>query len=209
MTQRLAWFARYWRALAGAALGGALFAVLGLSLFSSASKSPREFPEELRGEPDLYMRDALITEFDADGSMKYQLASQQIRHFEIDQLTRLTNPKLSLYNPTQPPWQISSEHGYIRETQSFQAREEVVFLRENVELKQVYADGRHLRLRSPALYLYPEREFAETDQDVMIDTDVGRTKAVGLKGDLQRGSLNLFSSAAQRVHTIVLPNQFK
>ena len=209
MTQASAWFARHWRALAGIVAGGIVLAILGLSLFSSSSNPARALPDELRGEPDLYMRDALITEFEADGSMKYQLASQQIRHFESDQLTRLTTPDLALYHPTQPPWEISSKHGYIRETRSRQSSDELVFLRENVELKQVYTDGRHLRLRSPALYLYPDRQYAETDQDVMIDTDVGRTKAVGLQGDLQRGSLNLFSSTAQRVHTIILPNQFK
>ena len=64
-------------------------------------------------------------------------------------------------------------------------------------------------MRTPALYLYPDRQYAETDQDVIIDTDVGRTKAVGLQGDLQQGLLNLFSSADQRVHTIVLLGQFK
>lgn len=193
----------------GIAATVSLVAIIGFVLLAGPTRAPRDLPDALRGEPDVYMRDAVITQFEASGQMKYQLASKQIRHFEADQLTRLAAPDLSLYNATQPPWEISSEHGYIRQTATTAPSEEVVFLRENVELKQSYADGRHLRMRSPALYLYPDREYAETDQDVMIDTDVGRTKAVGLKGDLQRGSLNLFSSATQRVHTVVLPDQFK
>lgn len=198
-----------WQSVVGAASGIGLLAVVVIALLSDSPQAIRELPEALRGEPDLYMRDALITQFEASGEMKYQLASRQIRHFDAEQLTRLNEPDLSLYNPTQPPWLVSSDHGYIRQAASAQTAEEVVFLRENVELRQVYDDGRRIRLRSPALYLYPDRQYAETDQDVIIDTDVGRTKAVGLEGDLQRGLLYLFSSNRQRVHTIVLPGQFK
>jgi lipopolysaccharide export system protein LptC len=191
---------------------GSAAALLGALLFATQSGSitpTRDLPEALIGEPDLYMRDAVITQFEDTGRMKYQLASLQIRHFEDDQLTRLAAPDLSLYNPPQPPWRVTSDHGCIRQAKEQQPSGEVVFLRENVELHQQYPDGRHLRMRSPALYLYPDRQYAETDQAVMIDTDVGRTRAVGLKGDLQRGLLNLFSSGDQRVHTIILQGQFK
>jgi hypothetical protein len=43
----------------------------------------------------------------------------------------------------------------------------------------------------------------------MIDTDVGRTKAAGLQGELQQGLFRLFSSERERVHTIVLRPQFR
>ena len=208
MAPRLA-ITPHWRPIAGVAVAIALVATLLFATLADSPQPARDLPEALIGEPDLYMRDAVITQFADTGNMKYQLASKQLRHFETDQLTRLAAPDLLLYNPTQPPWEISSDHGYIRQAKPTQSSTEVVFLRENVELRQNYGDGRHIRLRSPALYLYPDRQYAETDQDVIIDTDVGRTKAVGLKGDLQRGLLNLFSSSRQRVHTIVLPSQFK
>jgi lipopolysaccharide export system protein LptC len=171
---------------------------------------PAELPEELADEPDLYMENAIITQYQPTGEMKYQLASYQIRHFERDNLTRLAAPTLTLHNTTQPPWQVESDHGYIRRRANPDgAPEEVVYLRKDVALEQRYADGRRLRLESPSLYIFPDREYAETAQNVMIDTDVGRTTAVGLRGDLQRGLLKLSSSAQQRVHTIVLPGQFK
>ena len=66
-----------------------------------------------------------------------------------------------------------------------------------------------MTIRSPAFYIYPERQYAETDEDVMIDTEVGRTSAHGMEGDLARGLLKLFSNTDARVHTIVLPDQFK
>lgn len=167
-------------------------------------------PPELADEPDLYMEDATITQYQKDGSLKYQLISAEIRHFEADHLTRLKAPFLKLHNPGKPPWNVSSAHGYIRKRAlPSGATEEVVFLRENVLLEQRYEAGQHVKLTCSSMYLYPDRQYAETDQDVMIDTEVGRTQAIGMQGDLQRGLLNLFSKSDQRVHTIVLPEQFR
>jgi LPS export ABC transporter protein LptC len=171
---------------------------------------PLELPAELLGEPDLYMEDAIITQYQPDGTMKYQLASHQIRHFERDNLTRLTAPRLTLHSQTQPPWTVESDHGYVRRrTNHLGDSEETVFLRRNVKLEQRYDDGRHLRLESPSLYIFPDAQYAETDQNVIVDSDISRTMGVGLQGNLQHGVLKLFSSEQQRVHTIVLPEQFK
>lgn len=171
---------------------------------------PVELPEELAGEPDLYMEDVIITQYRPNGRMKYQLASHQIRHFERDNLTRLAAPRLTLHNETQPPWKIESDHGYIRHrTNPAGVSEEVVFLRRNVKLEQRYDDGRRLRLECPSLYIFPDRQYAETQQNVIVDSDISRTTGVGFQGDLQHGVLKLFSSARQRVHTIFLPEQFK
>ena len=191
--------------------------IAGIVLLSdpfAPERAPTELPDELADEPDLYMEDAIITQYQPSGKVKYKLACETIRHFDRDNLTRLAAPRLTLHNETQPPWQIDSDHGYIRRLGGGNGApnggpEEVVYLREDVVLEQRYADGRHLRLESPSLYIFPDREYAETEQNVMIDTDVGRTTAVGLRGDLQRGLLKLSSSPQQRVHTIVLPAQFK
>jgi hypothetical protein len=43
----------------------------------------------------------------------------------------------------------------------------------------------------------------------MITTHAGRTRAVGLQGNLDQGLLKLFSNDEQRVHTVILADQFK
>ena len=59
------------------------------------------------------------------------------------------------------------------------------------------------------MFYYPDRQYAETSRNVMITTDVGRTKAAGLQGELQQGLIRLFSNERERVHTIVLRSQFR
>ena len=105
---------------------------------------------------------------------------------------------------------MTARRGAIRNAEQLEGQpEETVFLEEDVRMEQRYSDGRAFELRTPSVTVYPHREYAETDRDVMITTHAGRTYAVGLKGDLDRGLLELFSDVDQRVHTIVLPDQFK
>lgn len=160
-------------------------------------------------DPDLYMRNAVISQFQHDGALKYELTSKQIRHFEDVGLTRLTAPDLHMQQTRNPPWSARADRGEIRLEAGLKgAREEVVHLRENVYLEQTRGE-RFISLTSDELFIYPDRQYAETDRAVMIDSNAGRTKAVGLTADLGRSVLNLASSETQRVHTIVLPHQFK
>lgn len=200
-SRRLAWLVTGAFVLAGS--------IMLIDPFTDTTQSPPP-SQEFVDEPDLYMEDAVITQYRPAGDIKYKLAADQIRRFENDNLTRLVEPRLQLYRDVQPPWVVASRHGYVRNRPNAAGTpEEVVFLRENVVLSRHYDDGRHLRLQTPSLHVFPDRHYAETDQNVMIDTDVGRTTAVGLKGDLQRELLFLSSTARERVHTIVLPGQFK
>jgi len=170
----------------------------------------REVPLDLQDAPDLVMTGAEIHQYRESGSLHYLLNAQEIRYFERDELTRLTAPNLILYATDKEPWQVTAEFGYLRRASTGSGEEEeVVFLRKNVNLQQRGKDGNYVSLSAPSLYLYPGREYAETEHDVIIDSRIGRTLAVGLQGDLRGGLLRLFSQENRPVHTILLPDQFK
>lgn len=198
--------------LIGAVFGSSL--VLGAVLFfqptlrEEEGARPEPAPSE---EPDLLIEDAVIRQYRQTGSLRYLLRSPLIEHFESDTLTFLTEPDLMLYDAKEePPWQITARRGVIRNaSQRNQAGNEEVELSEDVQMLRVFEDGRRYDLRTPSITIYPNREYAETDQNVMITTHAGRTKAVGLQGSLDTGLLKMFSSDEQRVHTIILPHQFK
>lgn len=161
------------------------------------------------GEPDLYMEDAVVTQYQGDGSLKYELASTRIRHFKDRNLTQLDDPDLQMHQTDNPPWTARADEGEIRyQATEEDVQEEVFYLHQNVFLEQARGE-RFISLRSDDLTIYPDRRYAETDQAVMIDTNAGRTKAVGLAADLERSVLKLSSNETQRVHSIVLPFQFK
>ncbi len=196
-------------------IAGFVSAFLGVALLAYYLLGRDSEPEEpvqtvIMTEPDVYGVDVLFNQLRPDGTLHYRLKAQEIRQFEKDELTRMTLPQLHLVSPEQPPWDITSQHGYIRKRTDPQGRpEDVVYLREEVLMTQTHTQRGPIFVRSNVFYIYPDRQFAETDQDVMIDTEVGRTKAAGMHVDLESGLLTLSSTGTQRVHTIVLPEQFK
>jgi lipopolysaccharide export system protein LptC len=195
-------------------LGGFAAAFVFVIAFLNPNEvEPTPLPPELHGEPDVYMEDSVITQFNEDGNIRYRLASAEITYFETDNLTDLEEPVLDLHQPPpNPPWNASAMRGSITQRlNDADVLEEQLFLHENVVLKRGFDidDQRHIMMKTSALYIYPERQFAETDQAVIIETASALTKAVGFQGDLERGWMKLSSTAAQRVHIIVLPHQFK
>lgn len=182
--------------------------------------------------PDVYGEDVTVDQFHPDGSLHYRLAADSIRQYQSERLTRMVEPDLHLRSINQPPWDIDSRSGFIRtDTSDAGTDEDIVYLQDDVTLVQDHPNSGLLTLKSSRFYIYPERQFAHTDQGVIIDSEVGRTTAAGLDANLANGQLHLKSSLSmareasakstsnrpepsednreQRVRTIVLPEQFK
>lgn len=162
-------------------------------------------PPELADEPDVLIQGAFIRQFELSGNLKYTLQATEIRHFDRDTLTNLRKPELVLFDPAEPPWNVSAKRGHITEGKLSGVAQEKVQLIDDVVLLQRQADNGFIEIHTPGLTIYPDSQYAESSLDVMIDTNIGRTKAVGLTGDLATGVIKLGSNAKQRVHTIILP----
>ena len=197
----------------------ALLAIAGWWWWSNrmpgADADSAALPEVLIGEPDLFLEGARISQYDEDGVLSYILRSERIRHFETDTLTRLQTPVVTLYSSSaapddQQPWEARAKKGFIEQADGPDGEAtERVYLTEQVELEQRFDDGRFTRLRTDHLYLYPEQEYAVSEQGVTIDTEVGRTRAAAMYADLTRDQIDLKANENQRVTTIVLRDQFK
>lgn len=159
-------------------------------------------------DADMLVEGADISQFRDDGSLQYRLLAERIRHYEVDAVTSLSAPVMSLHHDRGPPWVARARLGSLQRTAP-PLEEEVIYLREEVSLEQVRADGDRVRLTTAAIDLYPGRQYAETDQDVMIDSLIGRTTATGLEGDLQLGIIKFLSTGEAPVSTILQPEQFK
>jgi lipopolysaccharide export system protein LptC len=174
-----------------------------------STKVPEPKTSTRAAEPDLFMEKATITQYADDGTITYRLLSDEVRHFELEDVTRLVSPTLTLNRAPQFSWSARAKHGLIKFNETSDGkREEVVELSGDVRLQRVELSSR-MELTCPFLLIYPDRQFAETDQPVMIANNSGSTSAVGLSGDLNSGLFKLSSSSTQRIHTVVLPGQFK
>jgi lipopolysaccharide export system protein LptC len=189
-----------------------MLGVAAVALFVIDRRNPPPvpaLPEDVgTREPDFRMEGADVSQYRTDGTLQYRLQAGQVQHFQQAAITRLTGPHLTLFDPLHPPWRASARRGTLRRPPAG-APEEVVDLEEAVTLEQNGPDGNFLRLTTSAMRVYPRRQYAESEQDVMIDSLVGRTTAAGLEGELQIGILNLFSRGDEPVRTVLEPAHFK
>ena len=173
------------------------------------------------GEPDLLLDAAVITQFRADGSLQYRLHAERIAHYPMPEQTVLTRPRLLLDQSDAAPWILSAARGRILggaalfETSEALATRpdapnehgETVILEEDVNLRRQRTPERFIDLRTSLLTLYPEREYAETDRPVIIETEAGHTTAASLRADLTAGRISLAGVDDDQVHTTLVPDR--
>ena len=162
-----------------------------------------------RNEPDLYMRNATITQFTKTGVRQHEISAELFTHFPLTDITTLRAPDMTLY-PTDDDadsWDIVSKHGRLLPDVGF--REEIVELWDEVLAIQTDLDGNFINIRTDSLNVHPGTDYAETDQKVIIDDNSGRTTAAGMKAYFEEGKFLFFSRDEERVRTILLPEFHK
>ena len=160
-------------------------------------------PPSGRNDPDLYMLNAEINQFDDTGHLQHTLSAVRFTHFPLTDLTTMKTPTLSLKVTEGSPWQITSREGRILPSSNY--RDEVVELWDSVLAEQSGRNGRFMNIQTDSLTVYPDREYAETDEKVYIDNQAGRTTAAGMKAFLDKGRFMFYSTPKDRVITIFLP----
>ena len=176
---------------------------LTINWFMTESEEAADFTPG--NEPDLYMLNATISQFGSDGELQHRITANRFTHFPLTDLTTMKSPALALGRTQDAnPWEITSIEGRILPSSDY--REEIVELWSDVLASQSGNGSAFVNLRTNSLTIYPARDFAETDEQVIITNQSGRTTAVGMKAFLNIGKFMLFSTAEHRVTTLFLPN---
>lgn len=162
-----------------------------------------------RNDPDLYMRNAIITQFTMIGERQHTIKADLFTHFPLTDITTLRAPDMTLYpsDDEANPWDIVSKHGRLLPNVGF--RDEIVELWDEVLAIQTDLEGNFINIRTDSLTVHPETDYAETDQKVIIDENSGRTTAAGMKAYFEEGKFLFFSHDKERVRTILLPQFHK
>ncbi len=181
-----------------------LILVIGTNLIVDKSDKSLTSEPVAKNDPDLYMLNATITRFNESGGIQNKIVADRFTHFPLTDVTALISPNIRLF-PTkdEKPWDIQAKKGRLLSESHY--REQIVELWEDVLAVQQNDDGSFINIQTQSLTVYPDREFAETDQKVYIDDNTGRTTASGMKAYFEEGRFIFFSSPTERVHTIYLP----
>ncbi len=137
---------------------------------------------------DFYAIKAKSTQFQADGKLAHSITSDKLEHLKSSDITLLSNPDLLLYRGTELPWHVQSLRAEVAPEGS------QVELIDSVRVARTDAKGRPTILTTSRLTVFPDKEYAQTEQAVRIEAANGVTTAQGMKAYLNDGRMLLQSN---------------
>lgn len=137
---------------------------------------------------DFYATNTYTVQYQVDGKLHYELTADKVEHIKASDITLMTTPNMNLFRGTELPWKIRSERGEVSPGGT------EIELIEQVRVERTDAKGRPTILTTSRLTIFPEKEYAQTQQAVRIDAANGVTTAKGMKAYLNDGRMLLLSN---------------
>lgn len=159
-------------------------------LYWGFSRSPQEHPtqaEILSEKTDYYMNSAKLTEWNVDGAILRTLTTPYLEHNPNQQLSYLSEPRYSYHRENGSIIKVSSRKGTAYDDNSRTELAGTVRVLDNPE------SGSSSELATEKLTIFPDREYAETDQLVTIQSSESELKGVGMDINFNTRVLNLHS----------------
>ena len=172
-----------------------MFAVLGLLLAAVGywNISPERFMDRPvasvdETQIDYYATNARAKQFLPDGGVQYEMTADRVDHMRASEVTMLTKPDMQLYRGTVYPWHVQSERGEVNPDGT------EVELIDNVRVARTDQKNRATVITSSRMTVFPQKQYAQTEQDVRIEGAGGVSTAKGMKAYLNDSKINLLSN---------------
>lgn len=138
--------------------------------------------------PDLFLDDFSLLTMDEAGRPKNRLQGERLVHYPDDDSAEVDEPYLEIYRPQAPDWQVSARFAWIGPDG------EQVRLRREVKIERVADAGlAPLTMLTEELLARPDDEYLETDLPVTLLGPGWDLRAVGMRGWLGEGRMELLS----------------
>ncbi len=122
------------------------------------------------------------------GQPRFMLSAEKMWHYPDDDTTHLQLPQLASLRADRPPVHTSAQTGTIS------SKGNDVFLYDEVRVVRAAPDGiGEERFATDYLHVVPDRDWAETDQSVVVTTPHDVLRAVGMELDDRARTVKLLS----------------
>ncbi|MCD5993299.1 LPS export ABC transporter periplasmic protein LptC [Pseudomonas sp. CDFA 602] len=137
---------------------------------------------------DYYAINAHSIQYLPDGKMQYDMTADKVEHLKATDVTLLTTPDLQMYRGTVFPWHVQSKRGEVSPGGDH------VELIDDVRVARTDEKQRTTIITSSRMTVFPQKQYAQTEQVVRIDGAGGVTTAKGMKAYLNDGRMDLLSN---------------
>lgn len=138
--------------------------------------------------PDYYMENFTIHAMNPSGTPRYSLTAEDMLHYaEIDR-SDLTRPHAIFHQPDGPPYVLDSERGQIHNGG------DRVDLLGHVDIdRSADANNRALHVTTRDARVYPNRDYAESDEFTVIRSASSHLQGIGMRAWFDQQRLQLLS----------------
>ncbi|MBV4534657.1 MULTISPECIES: LPS export ABC transporter periplasmic protein LptC [Pseudomonas] len=137
---------------------------------------------------DYYAINAHSVQFLPDGKMQYEMTADKVEHLKASEVTLVTTPDLHMYRGTAYPWHVQSVRAEVNPDGS------EVELIDQVRVARTDEKQRETIITTTRMTVFPQKQYAQTEQAVRIDGAGGTTTGKGMKAYLKDGRMDLLSN---------------
>ena len=166
----------------------ALFAAVGYWNISPERFLDKPVAAVNESEIDYYAINAHSVQFLPDGKLQYEMTADRIEHLKTSEVTQVTTPDLHLYRGTEYPWHVQSTRAEVNPDGT------EVELIDKVRIARTDERQRETIITSSRMTVFPQKQYAQTEQAVRIDGAGGTTTGKGMKAYLKEGKMDLLSN---------------
>ncbi|MDR0208118.1 MAG: LPS export ABC transporter periplasmic protein LptC [Pseudomonas putida] len=137
---------------------------------------------------DYYAINAHSVQYLPDGKVQYEMTADKVEHLKASEITLVTTPDLHMYRGTQYPWHVQSVRAEVNPDGS------EVELIDKVRVARTDEKQRETIITTTRMTVFPQKQYAQTEQAVRIDGAGGTTTGKGMKAYLKDGRMDLLSN---------------
>lgn len=137
---------------------------------------------------DYYAINAHSVQYLPDGKVQYEMTADKVEHLKTTEVTLVTTPDLHMYRGTQYPWHVQSVRAEVNPDGT------EVELIDKVRVARTDEKQRETIITTTRMTVFPQKQYAQTEQAVRIDGAGGTTTGKGMKAYLKDGRMDLLSN---------------
>ncbi len=148
---------------------------------------------EVNRKIDYYLENFKITQLNAQGQKKYTLSGVKLMHYKDTNTADVTFPQLLFIDEQSKQWEINSERAWISKNSDY------IHLLGTVNITRVMQAGTPpLNIATSNLKIRTQDHFAETADQVTIQSPGWQANAQGFTANLTTGQFSLLSKVKGR-----------
>lgn len=149
---------------------------------------------------DSYIRQAHIVSF-TSGIPKFDFTSTYILHYPGEKESTALKPKLKVFNTDNainkkarsPSWLAIADYAWLSADTTHIRMEDNVVLVQQKKTQAANQIQSFLQLETSIFWIWPKKEYAQTDREVKITTDQTLITATGMNANLQTTQYNFLN----------------